>query len=278
MTAAPQTAQPGHGGDTTVRGARRAMILLVVASLVVASLLGIVALLGGEFGDLQTRIVLTTLVVAGFGTTALCHLAVVTRAVRVVGFCGLAASLGAAACALVLIWLDESVADPEEGWWKSLAVLAIVAVSLAHANLLLLLAGRPHPVLRAGLVLTLVAIGVVAVMLALPVLTDGAVPGTQGEWYWRWFGVAGIVDALGTIALPVVATVLRRTGPDGRTGPDDGSPAAPSAGPAVEPPAGPVRLVLDLPAELAARLDEHAGGGSRENAALDVLHRGLPGA
>ncbi|MBP2367926.1 hypothetical protein [Pseudonocardia parietis] len=267
---APGT-RPGDGRVTTVRGARRAMIVAVVASLVVASAMGIVALLSGEFGDLQVRIVLSTLVVAGFGTTALCHLAVVTRTVRVVGFAGLVASGGAALAALVLIWQDWSQAS-SEGLVKALLLLTVAAVSLAHANLLLLLADRGHPAIRVGLVATLLAIAVVAVMLALPVLTDGEIPGSDDGWYWRWLGVAGIVDALGTIALPVLGLVLR---------PAEFTPASPPPSPPepTEPESTEltesVRLVLDLPPELAARLDVHAGGGSMENAALDVLHRGL---
>ncbi|WP_337831397.1 hypothetical protein [Pseudonocardia sp. TMWB2A] len=192
-----------------VRGARRAMIVAVVASLLVASLCGIVALLGGGFGDLQARIVATTLIVAAFGTSALCHLAVVTRAVRALGFAGLAASVVAAGAALWLVWGGDGLfeGDGDGSVLKTLLVATIVAISLAHANLLLLLAERRRTVIRAGLGLTLAAIAVVATMLALPVITDGAVG--DREWYWRWFGVAGIVDALGTIALPVLALVLR---------------------------------------------------------------------
>ncbi len=185
------------------------MIVAVVASLLVASLCGIVALLGGGFGDLQARIVATTLIVAAFGTSALCHLAVVTRAVRALGFAGLAASVVAAGAALWLVWGGDGLfeGDGDGSVLKTLLVATIVAISLAHANLLLLLAERRRTVIRAGLGLTLAAIAVVATMLALPVITDGAVG--DREWYWRWFGVAGIVDALGTIALPVLALVLR---------------------------------------------------------------------
>ncbi|BBG02491.1 MULTISPECIES: hypothetical protein [Pseudonocardia] len=259
-----------HGAAGTVRGLRRAMIVAVVGSLLVASLLGIVALLGGDFGDLQIRIVLTTLVVAAFGTTALCHLAVVTRAVRVVGLAGIAASIGAAVCALLLIWRDwMSDTGPEEGLFKSLTVFTVLAISLAHANLLLLLAERRAPVIRAGLAATLLAIAIVAVMILLPVLTDGAIPGTDDGWYWRWLGVAGIVDALGTVALPVLALVLRSR-PD--PAPVATTPAAPGGG------QDSVRLVLDLPAGLAARLSGHAGGGALENAVLDAIDRGLAAA
>ena len=263
---------PGRAGP--VRGVRRAMVVAVVVSLLAASAMGIGALLSGEFGDLQARIVLTTLVVAGFGTTALCHLAVVTRAVRLVGFTGLAASAGAAACALFLIWQDWSTHGP--GAVKALILLTVLAVGLAHANLLLLLAGRPHPAIRVGLVGTLVAVASVAVMIAVPVLTDGAVPGSGDGWYWRWLGVAGIVDALGTVALPVLGLVLRPSRASGRP-PIPRTPGTAGAAGAAGTEQGTVRLVLDLPADVAARLDVHAGGGSRENAALDLLHRGLAG-
>jgi hypothetical protein len=239
----------------TVRGARRATIVAVVVSLVLAAVLGIAALLGGEFGELQGRILLTTVTVAAFGTTSLCHLAVVTRSVRAVGFTGIAASLVAALCALVLIWRDWS-GEVAEGWSKALALSAIAAVSLAQANLLLLLAGRRHPVIRVSLGVTLLAITAAAVMVALPILTDGDIPGDDGDGYWRALGVVGILDALGTIALPVLGLVLRR--PD-----EHGEPQAT------------VRLVLDLPAELAERLDARTGGGSREAAALVVLEQGL---
>lgn len=285
-----------------VRGARRAMIVAVVASLLAASLCGIVALLGGGFGDLQARIVATTLIVAAFGTSALCHLAVVTRAVRVLGFAGLAASVIAAGAALWLVWSGDELfeGDGDGSVLKTLLVATIVAISLAHANLLLLLAERRRTVIRTGLVLTLAAIAVVATMLALPVITDGAVGG--GEWYWRWFGVAGIVDALGTIALPVLALVLRGRREHGPTslGPastgivstgtvstgtaaeDDGA-GIPSAVPEVAADtapnaaqdAAPVRIVLDLPADLVARLDAAADGQPRNAAALRVLRNAL---
>ncbi|WP_308819321.1 hypothetical protein [Pseudonocardia alni] len=297
-----------------VRGARRAMIVAVVASLLVASLCGIVALLGGGFGDLQARIVATTLIVAAFGTSALCHLAVVTRAVRALGFAGLAASVVAAGAALWLVWGGDGLleGDGDGSVLKGLLVATIVAISLAHANLLLLLAERRRTVIRAGLGLTLAAIAVVATMLALPVITDGEVG--DSEWYWRWFGVAGIVDALGTIALPVLALVLRgrghepaATGPrpasDGDTGTraaahgtasagaraDAAESAAPTAAvtdsggaggddvgsPSTTSDVAPVRIVLDLPADLVARLDAAADGQARDAAALRVLRNAL---
>jgi len=243
---------------SVVKGVRRAAIIAIVASLAIAAVLGIVALLSGEFGELQGKVLLTTLTIAAFGTTALCHLAVVTRNVRLVGFLGIAASAGAALCALVLIWADWSTFTDTDGWWKGLCVLAVAAVSLAQANLLLLLVARPQRLIRIALIATLVALTAVAVMIALPILTDGEIPGDDGDAYWRVFGVLAILDALGTIALPILALVLRSATP------------TPASAPL------PDGFALQVPAELAARIDEaaSAAGVSREQYALGVLTRG----
>ncbi len=244
----------GHEGVPVVRGVRRAAIVVIITALVVAAGLGIAALLSGEFGELQSRVLTTTLVVAGFGTTALCHLAVVARRVRVVGFTGLAASAAAAVTALVLIWadLDEFLA-PAVG--RTFGVLTVVAVSLAQVNLLLLLARRRHPGIRVSLGVTLAAVAVVAGMLIPPIATDGAVPGDDGEWYWRWLGVVGILDALGTIALPILGLVLRTR------------PEAPAA------------TTIELPADVAARLAEEAArrDTTADALAVDLVRRGLAG-
>ncbi|MEQ3549506.1 hypothetical protein WIS52_03395 [Pseudonocardia nematodicida] len=265
-----------NSSGPALRGVCRAMVVGVVGSLVVASLFGIAALLGSAFDELQFRIVLTTLVVAAFGTTSLCHLAVVDRAVRLLGFAGLVAGIVAAVAALVLVWSEWSSALGDV-WLKTFFVSTIAAVGLAHANLLLLLAARRQRVVRAGLVITLLAIAVVAVMLVVPVLTDGDVPGGDGPW-WQWLGVAAIVDALGTIALPVMALLLRpgrrSSGPAGVvvTGAGDrGGRAEDAAGSA-----GTVRVVLDLPAELVERIDQRVvAHGSRELVVRDVLEREL---
>ncbi|MDP3209568.1 MAG: hypothetical protein Q8M65_10500, partial [Rhodoglobus sp.] len=80
----------------------------------------------------------------------------------------------------------------------------VLAVSLAHANLLLLLEERKSPILRAGLFVTVGLIGLLAVLIILPVLTDGRIPG-DNDSYWRVLGVVAILDVLGTIVLPVIA-------------------------------------------------------------------------
>ncbi|WP_396641605.1 hypothetical protein [Microbacterium sp.] len=259
MSASPPSATRTDSSNSTrtppaVRGLRRAAIVVVIVSLLAAGALGIVALLSGEFGETQGRILLTTLAVAAFGLTALCHLAIASQRFRVVGYIGIAASVAALVPALVVIWSWFDISESVDDWFRALGVLTILAVTLAQTNLLLRLASSARPIVRIGLTITLVAAAIVAIMLWLPILTDGDIPGAD-TGYWRFFGVIAIVDVIGTIAVPIIGLVVR-----GR--PDDGA-----------------RLTLDVPTELLARLDAAAAtsGTGREGAAVDALRRGLDG-
>jgi hypothetical protein len=195
---------------SAVRGVRRIAVLFIIVSLSLTALVGIVTLLTATFGDLQGKIVLTTLLVAAFSITALCHLAVAERALRVVGFVGIGASAIALVLGSVLIW--ASWENWNTGWeqmLKAFATASVIAVSLAHANLLLLLAERRSPVLRSALFITVAFIAVLAILIIVPILTDGEIPGENGEVYWRVLGVVAILDVLGTVVLPVINRFTR---------------------------------------------------------------------
>lgn len=195
---------------SALRGLRRIAVIVIIVSLVVSAVIGIVTVLTGDFGDVQSDILLTTLTIAAFSITALCHLAVAGRAIRVVGFVGIAVSASAVLCAVVLIWSTWSFGDNSSEWWfKGLFVGSILAVSLAQTNLLLLLAERTSAIVRYGLWVTILFIGILAILGILPILTDGKIPGDEYDAYTRVVVVVAILDALGTIALPVIARFVR---------------------------------------------------------------------
>ena len=238
-----------------LRGVRRAAVVVIIVAVSVAAVLGIVLLLSGGWSDVQGRVLATAAAVAAFATTALCHLAQADRPLRVVGFTGIAASVLALVPILTIIWAEgDFVGSAGYDWfWKSFAVLGILAVSLAQANLLLLLASRRHRAVRIVLVAALATIAVVAVMIWLPILSDGDIPGDDGDWYWRLFGVVAILDALCTIVLPVLGILLKN------------------------PVAGLVTITVHAPTELVARLDAAAAaqGLTREATAVAALAKGL---
>lgn len=252
----------------TIGAARKGAIYGIIVSFSLAAVVGIIALLSGDFGETQGKIVLTTLLLGATSITALCHLAVADRAMRLMGFVGLAASAVALISGLVLIWRDWSTTDIDD-WLKVFAVAGILAVSFSHANLLLLLAGRRRVVIRYGLMLTLVMIAAVAIMIILPIVSEGEIPGVGNEeWYWRLFGVVGILDVLGTVVVPVLA-IFVRDAPAIRV--VDGADAAADA------PATAGHLELTVPADLARSLEQRAtaDGVETHEAALAALRRGL---
>jgi len=248
--------QEGHLAHAALKGVRRTTVIVIIVTVAISAVLGIVMLLTGGWGDVQGRILGTTFAIAVFAVTALCHLVQVDRPLRVVGFAGIAASVLALIPILIIIWADVWSFDGDAYLWlmKAFALFGILAGSLAQANLLLLLAQRRKPVVRVVLVIALVFIAILAVMILLPILSDGRIPGwDDGEWYWRLFGVVAIIDALCTIVLPVLGLVLKDSA------------------------AGTVALVVHAPAAIVAEIDARAAaeGSSRTAVAEAALLRGL---
>ncbi|GAB3034864.1 hypothetical protein GCM10027052_10940 [Parafrigoribacterium mesophilum] len=209
-----------------LRAIRRVAVICIIVSLSVTALIGIATLLGGNFGDVQGRIMLTTLVIGTFGVLALADLAVAGRRFEWCGYVGILAGSVGLVMGLYLVWSD---AEPSEAFWKSFGVATVLAASLAHANLLLLLGERRRPVVRTTLWITVGLITVLAGMIIALIATDGDI-GT--EIYARVLGTVAILDVLGTIVVPVISRFLR----------DESSPSS-HAG-----------LVVALPADLSGRL------------------------
>ena len=207
------SAQSNVSPNQTLKGVRRIAVVFIIVSLSITALVGIVTLLTASFGEVQAKVLLTTLLMAGFSITALCHLAVVGRALQIVGYLGIAASALAFFMGAYLIW--SSWNNWSESWetiLKTFAVLGVLAISFAHANLLLLLAGRRNPFIRTSLFITVGLIGLLAALIIVPIVTNGEIPG-ENELYWRFLGVVAILDVLGTIVLPVVNRFARDGGP-----------------------------------------------------------------
>jgi hypothetical protein len=254
MTTGDLTEARPYRRATRVKGARRVAIIAIIVSLSVTALVGIVVLVSGSSDDTLGHILLTTLVLAAFSVTSLCHLAVVGKAPQVVGFVGIVASAGAFVAAEVLIWSANIFSsDNSENWFRALGVLTVLALSLAHANLMLLLQSRKRQVVRIGLGVTLGLIALVAIGIWIPLLDNGTFPDDNSSaWYWRLFGVLAILDVLGTIVLPVTGAILRDT------------------------PRG-VENQLTLPAGLAAQLEALAASqnSTRDAVAIAILSRGV---
>lgn len=221
---------------------RSVIVRVTIGSFSLAALMGVIALLGGgDFGETQGRVLLTTLLVGVVSIAVLCYLATGGTPWQAVGVAGGMVVLVPLVTALSMIWgsLDGS---PSEALVKSFGVGAIVAGTLAQASLLLALAGRGTALNRGILLATLV------LAAALAGLTSALVLGLSSDhdWFFRLLGIVAILDVLGTV---VVAALSRFGG--------GGNPHASG--------------VVELPAGLVVRLDALAGGTGQQRADLVAL-------
>ncbi|HYI32484.1 MAG TPA: epoxide hydrolase, partial [Glaciibacter sp.] len=211
---------------------RRIAVIAIIVSLSVTALVGIFALLFGTFNELQGRIMLTTALIGAVSILALCDLARIDRGFRWISVTGLAVTAVTLLAGLVLVWFDWSGGENLEALWKTFGLAGVAAVSAAHASLLLLLGGRTNPVVRFGLWVTLALIGILYLLLAALILTNGEI---ASDGYARLVGTVAILDVLGTIVVPVVALFLRDSRPAPVSAASVGAPtlaAASTAGPA----------------------------------------------
>ena len=198
-----------------LRQQRRVAVLVVIASLSITALIGIFALLVGNFSELQGRIMLTTLIIGVTSVLALCNLAGIDGAYRWISAIGLVVAALTLTTGLLLIWTDWSDDAVGEPLWKTFGIAGVAAVCTAHASLLLKLGGRTNSVLRIGLWATIALIALLFLLISGLILTDGDL-GTEG--YNRLIGTVAILDVLGTIVVPVVALFLRDEHPAAVTG------------------------------------------------------------
>jgi len=187
---------------------RRIVSTVVIVSFSIAALLGIVALLsGGDFGETEADVLLTTVIVGVESVALLCYLAAVGKPFVGVAYVGAPVSLLAAAIALYLTWGGDGGEDDFFDLVQAFGVLVTVAATLAQASLLLALTARHR--MTALLGGTLVAVTVVAVMVVTAIVGEDV----TDDGYWRILGVAGILDVLGTVVLTAVSA-FRRPAPE----------------------------------------------------------------
>jgi hypothetical protein len=180
---------------------RRLLVRLIVVSLVVTAAAAIVALLAGDFGDTQLRVILTTGAVSLYGVMGL-PAGVLLEQGR---YRPLAQAVGLAVVlafgvVLYLIWAEWN--DAGDTAWKTAAVTSTLAGVLAQVAAAL---SRRRDGDSAWVVrLTVASIGAGALLGALIVIA--VLAEVEDVGYYRFLGAVAVADVL-LLALP---PVLRR--------------------------------------------------------------------
>jgi len=176
---------------------RRIVLFVTIGCFSVAALLGVIALLGGgDFGETEARILLTTLLVGVTSVAVLCYLATAGTDHAPVGLVGAASAVPTLLLGLALVWGD--------GWdeevWQAFGVGTTVSATLAQASLLLALVASAARYVRRLLTATLVAATWVGLHVSALIVDLDASDGSL-----RLLGVVAILDVLGTVAVAALA-------------------------------------------------------------------------
>lgn len=165
----------------------------LIISVAISAVLGILAILLGDFGELEVKILLTTLTISAASLCGLCcGASIELRGQSVLAVSGIVVASVAAVFVIGGVWIEPN----SDAYWKSTITLSIFAVALSHLSLLTLahLNSRFKWAMPA-------AYGVV---FAVAFLLTGMI---WGEWYeeflFRLLGVAGILDGAITILIPI---------------------------------------------------------------------------
>lgn len=183
---------------------------IVIGALIAAALVGVYAVLIGRFDETCWRLLGTIALLVFFSLVSWYDADVSARRAPWFGAVSVITSAYLLLAGLAKIWTpvthDPYAAHP---WWEPVAWFALVAVTrvgLLHIHLVLNTQRRfTGPVMSKVTVATLTLVAVLTLGLSLPL----ALPTIDfGETYWRALAVVAILDALGTILIPLTYTLF----------------------------------------------------------------------
>lgn len=179
---------------------KRSFLIALVTSLVVSAIAGIIIFLLGNFDDLEVKILFTTLVIGIFSLTGLVNASLLdkTQLIKIFGYYSLLISVFTALLLLFILWTDSVDQD-------QMAIdFSIASLSSTHISLLLGIS-VPNGLIKFCRILTIFFIIVVAGLLVyLYNSSDSIDIFGFNTFYYRILGVFAILDALGTITIPIL--------------------------------------------------------------------------
>ena len=171
-------------------------------SFVGSALIGITIILLGDFGKTELQVLTTAGSLAGFSILSLPSLFHLERArYTYLTWLGIPSSLALFTMVLFVIWSGNILNS--EVFWKTLASVGAIAFATNHALLLLI----PTPVktlISLCQWTTILIIAIVCVLILGAIWTE-----EMSETMMRIFGALGVLDALGTVSVPILVTISR---------------------------------------------------------------------
>jgi hypothetical protein len=194
---------------------RPAVLKTIVGSVVAAALVGVTAIVVGQFGTIHLQALFTVIFIVTFALLAWYDAEVSAKRSSTFALIGVGISVILLIIGMLKIWLpqssdldtdyayyyDDTSYDVAENFGHWIWLVVIARFALLHAHLLLNIHRKYNtPVLSVVANITLGLIALFGILLALPSIFDNT---DFGEAYWRLFGAVLILDVLGTVLIPL---------------------------------------------------------------------------
>ena len=172
---------------------RKVLLKLFIGFLSMTALVAIFAVLRGEFGETQIKVLITTFSISAGSICAMpCAGFIERNGAKTVGIVGILAASGAVSLVIIGMWGEID----EKEFWKTTVMFIVICVALAHACLLHL------PNLTASYRWTQPASAILITLLALQIIF--AVWGEVGEEdYYRLMAALSVLVILVTLVVPI---------------------------------------------------------------------------
>jgi hypothetical protein len=198
----------------------------IIGSIIAAALVGVLAVITGDFSTLSMRLIFTVLIIISFALLAWYDADVSSKRSHWFALIGVGVSIYLLLTGFLKIWLaDGSIQnfDSFEGSYRQsdesaiwggfsewIGLLVVARFALLHAHLLLNIHRRYQtPILQIVARITMGFIAILAFLLSLPLLFPDV---DYSEAYWRLVGAVVILDLLGTILIPISNALFRPRG------------------------------------------------------------------
>ena len=173
---------------------KRLSLKAFVGFLSFTALVAIVSVLSGEFGEIQIKVLATSLTISAASICAMsCAAFMEKKKSRALGLGGIFLSVASAALVILGLWPEF---DSKE-YWKTTITLTVFAVAFAHAFLLVLpdLNDRHKWVQRVAAT----SIGILSLQIVIAVWGE-----IDEEAYYRVLAMVAIIVGLETLVVPLL--------------------------------------------------------------------------
>lgn len=175
---------------------RRTFLYTLITSVAFSALLGIAVIVLGNFGNLEVRILMTTLTITATSILGLaCGAYYETGRGRIMPLAGIALAVVAAIMTFLIIW---DVMDENETFIKSGGTVLLLSLACSHLSLLSL--ARLDKRFAWSRIAAFVVVSMLAALLIYLIWFE---PDTSSDLFARTLGVLAILVASVTIITPV---------------------------------------------------------------------------